>query len=61
MQAAVPKPSLANRILWTVIAITGARCLGVVALRRGEPINAIWLVAALIFHLRDRLPPLRQG
>ncbi|KZC37307.1 MULTISPECIES: carbon starvation CstA family protein [Rhodanobacter] len=49
MQAAVmPKPSPASRILWVAIAIVGAFCLGVVALRRGEPINAIWLVAASI-------------
>ena len=49
MQAAVmPKPSPASKILWVAIAIVGAFCLGVVALRRGEPINAIWLVAAAI-------------
>lgn len=39
-------PSVAGRLLWTLIAIIGATCLGVVALRRGEPVNAIWLVAA---------------
>ena len=44
---AVP-PSPAGKILWAAIAIVGAWCLGVVALRRGEPINAIWLVAAAI-------------
>ena len=49
MQSAViPKPSPASKILWVAIAIVGAFCLGVVALRRGEPINAIWLVAASI-------------
>ncbi len=49
MQAAVmPKPSPASKILWVAVAIIGAFCLGVVALRRGEPINAIWLVAASI-------------
>ena len=46
MQAAIPQPSPASKILWVVIAIVGAFCLGVVALRRGEPINAIWLVSA---------------
>ena len=46
MQAAIPKPSPASKILWVAIAIVGAFCLGVVALRRGEPINAIWLVSA---------------
>lgn len=44
----MPKPSPASKILWVAIAIVGAFCLGVVALRRGEPINAIWLVAASI-------------
>ncbi|MFC5527152.1 carbon starvation CstA family protein [Rhodanobacter ginsengisoli] len=48
MQAAIPQPSPASKILWVAIAIVGAFCLGVVALRRGEPINAIWLVAAAI-------------
>ncbi|WP_266183494.1 carbon starvation CstA family protein [Dyella humicola] len=48
MHTAVAKPSPAGKILWAVIAIVGAWCLGVVALRRGEPINAIWVVAAAI-------------
>ena len=48
MHTAVTKPSPAGKILWAAIAIVGAWCLGVVALRRGEPINAIWLVAASI-------------
>jgi carbon starvation protein len=38
--------TLAKRCLWLLIALIGAACLGVVALRRGEPVNAIWLVAA---------------
>ena len=33
---------------WIALAIAGAGCLGVVALRRGEPVNAIWLVAAAV-------------
>jgi carbon starvation protein len=48
MSSVVVKPSPAGKILWAAIAIVGAWCLGVVALRRGEPINAIWLVAAAI-------------
>jgi carbon starvation protein CstA len=48
MHNATSKPSPAARILWVAIAIVGAWCLGVVALRRGEPINAIWVVAASI-------------
>jgi carbon starvation protein CstA len=38
----------AGKLLWALVAVIGACCLGVVALRRGEPINAIWLVAAAI-------------
>lgn len=49
MNATASSPSSpAGKILWAAIAIVGAFCLGVVALRRGEPINAIWLVAAAI-------------
>ena len=48
MNVATAKASPAGKILWAVIAIIGAWCLGVVALRRGEPINAIWVVAASI-------------
>jgi carbon starvation protein CstA len=38
--------SLPSRILWLLLALFGAACLGVVALRRGETINAMWLIAA---------------
>lgn len=48
MNVATAKTSPAGKILWAAIAIIGAWCLGVVALRRGEPINAIWVVAASI-------------
>jgi carbon starvation protein CstA len=40
--------SVAGKLLWAVVALAGASCLGVVALRRGEPINAIWLVTAAV-------------
>ncbi|OZB61215.1 MAG: carbon starvation protein A [Lysobacterales bacterium 14-68-21] len=49
MNATASSPSSpAGKILWAAIAIIGAFCLSVVALRRGESINAIWLVAAAI-------------
>jgi carbon starvation protein CstA len=48
MHSVAVKPSPVAKILWIAIAIVGAWCLGVVALRRGEPINAIWVVAASI-------------
>jgi carbon starvation protein len=31
---------------WVAVAVLGAIALGIVALSRGEPINAVWLVAA---------------
>jgi len=40
--------TLASKLGWVAIAIIGAVCLGMVALERGESINAIWLVAAAI-------------
>ena len=42
------KPGPAARLLWIAVAIVGACCLAVIALRRGEPINAIWVVTASI-------------
>ena len=37
-----------RKAVFGVIGLAGAICLGVVALRRGESINAMWLVAASI-------------
>ncbi|MBS0232559.1 MAG: carbon starvation protein A [Proteobacteria bacterium] len=39
---------LRAKLGWTAIAVLGAASLGIVALSRGETINAIWLVAAAI-------------
>ena len=33
-------------LVWGFVALLGALAIGVVALRRGEPINALWLVVA---------------
>src|SRR5947208_14148999 len=38
--------SAAKKIVWASIAALGAVALGVIATMRGEPINAVWLVAA---------------
>ncbi len=38
--------TLASRAGWLALSIFGAACLAVVALRRGETINAMWLIAA---------------
>jgi carbon starvation protein len=48
VSATVAKSGFASKIAWAILAIIAACCLGVIALRRGEPINAIWLVAAAI-------------
>ncbi|HQR04100.1 MAG: carbon starvation protein A [Proteobacteria bacterium] len=39
---------LSTFLIWGVIAIAGAWALGVIALQRGEPVNAIWLVVAAV-------------
>jgi carbon starvation protein len=36
------------KFIWTAVAVLGAISLGIVALSRGETINAVWLVAAAI-------------
>ena len=40
--------SLARHIPWLALAVIGACALGVVALRRGEAINALWIVVASV-------------
>ncbi|MGC5701903.1 carbon starvation protein A [Pseudomonas sp. NFXW11] len=40
--------SLTRHIPWLLLAIVGACALGVVALRRGEAINALWIVVAAV-------------
>ncbi|MEW5509676.1 carbon starvation CstA family protein [Pseudomonas antarctica] len=40
--------SLLRHLPWLVLAIVGACALGVVALRRGEAINALWIVVAAV-------------
>jgi carbon starvation protein CstA len=37
-----------NRIGWVLLAVIGAVALGVVALQRGETINALWIVVAAL-------------
>lgn len=37
-----------GKIAWAGLALLGAFCLGTVALRRGEQINALWIVVAAI-------------
>ncbi|MCC6074289.1 carbon starvation CstA family protein [Pseudomonas sp. GCM10022188] len=39
-------PRLISHLAWFAVAVLGAVALGVVALRRGEAINALWIVVA---------------
>ncbi|HUB13713.1 MAG TPA: carbon starvation CstA family protein [Acetobacteraceae bacterium] len=40
--------TLLQKLLWTAVAILGAVAMGIVALTRGEPVNAAWLVVASV-------------
>lgn len=40
--------SILRHIPWLILAVVGACCLGVIALRRGEPISALWILAASV-------------
>ncbi len=40
--------SMQKKLLWVVVAVLGAVALGIVALKRGEPVNAMWLVVAAL-------------
>ncbi|SDB63832.1 carbon starvation CstA family protein [Pseudomonas sp. NFACC13-1] len=40
--------SLLRHLPWLLLAVVGACALGVVALRRGEAINALWIVVAAV-------------
>ena len=40
--------SLASSLGWIVLSVFGTACIAVVALHRGESINAMWLVAAAL-------------
>ena len=40
--------SFQSKLLWAAVAVLGAVALGIVALTRGEPVNAAWLVIAAV-------------
>jgi carbon starvation protein CstA len=40
--------SINKKLLWVAVAVLGAVALGIVALKRGEPVNAMWLVIAAL-------------
>ena len=48
MTAASAPMGLQGKLLWTAVAVLGAVSLGIVALSRGEAVNAAWLVTAAL-------------
>lgn len=40
--------STRTKLVWAIIAVLGAVALGVIALKRDEPVNAMWLVIAAL-------------
>ena len=48
MSGASDAMTLQGKLLWAAVAVLGAVSFGVVALTRGEPVNAAWLVVAAV-------------
>src|SRR5690606_770426 len=46
METLPTKSSLTSKIIWLLVAIVGAVSFGILALSRGEHVNAVWLVLA---------------
>jgi carbon starvation protein len=46
MDSVQTKSSMASKIMWLVIAILGAVSFGILAISRGEHVNAVWLILA---------------
>ena len=42
------KPGLVSKIVWLLVAIVGAVSFGILAVSRGEHVNAVWLILAAI-------------
>jgi carbon starvation protein len=42
------KSTLPSKILWSLVAIIGAISFGILAVSRGEHVNAVWLVLAAV-------------
>lgn len=48
MEITQAKTSLSSKILWSLVAIIGAISFGILAVSRGEHVNAVWLVLAAV-------------
>src|ERR1700761_3047202 len=36
------------RVLWALVSVIAAICVGVIAAERGQPVNSVWLIAAAV-------------
>ncbi|OAL81559.1 carbon starvation protein A [Acinetobacter sp. SFB] len=48
MEKIQPKLTMTSKIVWLLVAILGAVSFGILAISRGEHVNAVWLVLAAI-------------
>ena len=48
METVQAKSTLSSKILWSLVAIIGAISFGILAISRGEHVNAVWLVLAAV-------------
>jgi carbon starvation protein len=48
MESVQPKSGLTSKIIWLLVAVLGAVSFGILALSRGEHVNAVWLVLAAV-------------
>ena len=48
MEKIQAKTTLSSKILWSLVAIIGAISFGILAVSRGEHVNAVWLVLAAV-------------
>ena len=48
MEKIQTKPSAMSKLMWAIVAVIGAVSFGILAVSRGEHVNAVWLVLAAI-------------
>ena len=48
MEKIQTKPSAMSKLMWVIVAVIGAISFGILAVSRGEHVNAVWLVLAAI-------------
>ena len=48
MKNSEKKLSPLSKLMWVIVAIVGAVSFGILAVSRGEHVNAVWLVLAAV-------------